>query len=157
MHRLDKVTDELPPAERLAAQHQRIVDYVRSAELAMDRYDRGAVEQVLGELMAYADRHFELEEHFMAQAGYPMAEAHTQVHRHFRRELDDYLQRWRQGENVGKKLLHDVQIWLHQHIEQDDRDYLPYLERLERTESGWFNRTVGRLFGGNHGSPTAGS
>lgn len=63
------------------SQHQLLFDLIdRIADVPFDR-------EILVQLKLYAEHHFTLEEEYMRQLDYPLAEAHLRAHSRFREEL----------------------------------------------------------------------
>lgn len=129
-------------------QHKRIVDYINQLHSAISKKDRAAIEEVFNHVINYTLTHFTFEEKMMEQAGYCHCEAHREVHRKFTELVREYHNRFMQGEDVAKKLLSDLRIWLTNHIKTEDRDFAQQLHTnlKETAKKSWLSRTLGRIF-----------
>jgi len=101
------------------ALHEKIENKAPVAELR----------QVTGELLRYANEHFEREEQLMFQYGYPALSAHRKKHHDFIRMV--YAIRKIEHDNPDRldfdRLLAFLAGWLKRHIMGEDRGYIPYL------------------------------
>ncbi len=131
------------------SQHRRIVDYINQLHDAIVDNDAANVESVLNQLIDYTITHFTFEESLMDKAGYNYVDAHKMVHQAFTSRIGNYKQRFENGEDISKKLLSDLRIWLTNHIKQEDRDYSEVVKAHLRGDSdkGWLSKTLTRLFG----------
>ncbi len=131
------------------SQHRRIVDYINELHDAIGNKDKSEVEHVLNQLIDYTVTHFTFEESLQEKAGYPHLEAHKAVHKAFTDRIGSYKERFDKGEDVSKKLLSDLRIWLTNHIKQEDGDYAPVVKaHLHKDQDrGWLTKTLGKLFG----------
>ncbi|THF64694.1 bacteriohemerythrin [Pseudothauera nasutitermitis] len=134
-------------------QHRRIVDYINRLEGAQQTLDRTAVGKVLDELVDYTLSHFIFEESLMEEAGYPFVKAHKRVHELFVRRVNEYLQRFRAGEDVAGDIHRLLSTWLISHIRHEDADYVSLLKPEEMqnaagddAKEGWLARSLTRLF-----------
>jgi len=132
----------------LDTQHKRIVDYINQLHSAISKKDTAAIEEVFNHVINYTLTHFAFEEKMMEQAGYYHSEAHKEVHRKFAELVRDYHRRLHQGEDVAKKLLSDLRIWLTNHIKTEDRDFAQQLSANLKgnVSKGWLARTLSRMF-----------
>ncbi len=130
-------------------QHRRIVDYINQLHVSISDKDRGKVEHILNQLIDYTITHFTFEESLMEKAGYAPVDAHKAVHEAFTNRIASYKQRFDNGEDITKKLLSDLRIWLTNHIKQEDGDYAGVVKQYLRhdIDKGWLSKTLGRLFG----------
>ncbi len=128
-------------------QHRRIVDYINELHRAHRNGLREKVDEVLQGLVDYTISHFSFEENLMAKGGYPLSEAHRQVHEAFTKRIEDYRRQHQQGKDVTRQLMSELQIWLSAHIRTDDRDYRPYAEKALKRHGGWLGRALRRFFG----------
>jgi hemerythrin len=131
--------------EVIDRQHRRIVDYINELDDARRKKDRARVTQVLMGLIDYAQTHFAFEEALMEQAGYPLTELHKRVHDSFAGHIHRYVAQHESGQDVSRKLTSELQLWLTNHIKNDDRDYAPYAAKL--MNKSWIRRTLSRFFG----------
>lgn len=130
------------------SQHKRIVDYINALHEAMNAKQPAKVEEVLDQLVDYTITHFTFEESLMEKAGYLHFEAHKKVHEAFTNRILEYKQRYAAGEDVSKKLLSDLRIWLTNHIKQEDKNYVPDVQAgMKKIEKGWLSKTLSKFFG----------
>jgi len=130
-------------------QHRRIVDYINDLELAKAKQDREAVGKVLDELVDYTLSHFAFEESLQEEAGYKYCKPHKKVHDLFVRRVNDYLERFRLGDDIVDEIHHMLTSWLINHIRRDDADYVAAVranmigiisEKEKNKDEGWFRR-----------------
>lgn len=126
-------------------QHRRIVDYINELDVARTNDDQEKITQVLEGLVDYTRTHFAFEEDMMQQAGYPLSASHKRVHDTFVTHIERYVAQHESGKDVSRKLMSELQIWLTNHIRNDDRDYAPYASKI--LNKSWLKRTLGKFFG----------
>lgn len=133
--------------EVIDKQHRRIVDYINDLETAHKTKDRDAVNHVLDDLVDYTMSHFAFEESLQEEAGYKFAKPHKRVHELFVRRVNDYIDRFRLGEDVAESLHQMLTSWLINHIRRDDADYVGAVKAnmisivsKNKDDAGWFKR-----------------
>lgn len=126
-------------------QHRRIVEYINDLYVAKLEGDQAKVTQVLLGLIDYTRTHFTFEEELMRQAGYPLSAEHKKVHDSFVGLIGRYAEAHVSGIDVTRKLMSELQIWLTNHIKNDDRDYAPHAAK--HMKQGWVSKTLRRFFG----------
>ena len=131
--------------EVIDSQHRRIVDYINELSTAKTEKNQDQVTQTLLSLVDYTRTHFAFEEELMQKAGYPLSDSHKKVHDAFVAQISRYVKQHEEGQDVTKKLLSELQIWLTNHIKRDDKDYAPYASKL--MNPGWLKRTLNKFFG----------
>ncbi|PLY15019.1 MAG: hypothetical protein C0631_07775 [Sedimenticola sp.] len=122
--------------------HQRIMEYANAIFDAVKYNDRKKVGQCLDLLLEYTVSVFSYEDNLMEQSGYPYAEDHKQVHRRFTAKIANYRDRHLAGEDISRQLLSDLKIWITNHVQRDDRDYVPYVRK--KFSTSWFMRLIGK-------------
>lgn len=127
-------------------QHKRFVDYINELDVARLEKNRDKVSQVLMGLADYTVTHFAFEEDLMSQSGYPLSESHKRVHESFIGYINKYKEQHESGQDITRKLMSDLQIWLTNHIKYQDQDYAPYAAKVVYKEKSWLKKSVGRLF-----------
>lgn len=132
-------------------QHKRIVEYINKLYEVKETGNQEEIGQVLNELVDYTLSHFTFEESLMEEAGYPYIKAHKRVHQLFVKRVDDYLQRFKMGEDIADELLNTLKAWLINHIRNDDNDYaeivLKNMQSLGADSGGWLSRNLKKIFG----------
>lgn len=131
--------------DAIDAQHRQLISYINMLEDAVAERSREPVATVLTRMIEYTVSHFAFEEALMARAGYKVLPHHKKVHDDFTRRMHDYERRFTAGEDIARKLLSDLRIWLTNHIKRDDKDYAAVVRGT--LEEGWVSRTVRRFFG----------
>lgn len=116
--------------------HQALFEEINNlARALVENQSAKQVEQAIACLENYVREHFEREENFMIQAGYPQTEAHLRTHRAMERQVGCLRELHRKGEHRidPAKLIRYLSDWLSQHILKTDMEYVPYL-RGERDD-----------------------
>jgi len=135
--------------EVIDKQHRRIVDYINDLEVANASGNKDSVRRVLDDLVDYTMSHFAFEESLQEEAGYKYAKPHKKVHDLFVRRVNDYVERFRLGEDVSDGLHQMLTSWLINHIKRDDADYVGAVrvsmeqivnDRKKNNDDGWFKR-----------------
>ena len=145
-----KWTDDLNTGiEVIDKQHMRIVDYINDLENAHQKQDKEAVRQVLDDLVDYTLSHFAFEESLQEEAGYKYCKPHKKVHELFVRRVNEYLERFKLGDDVTAEIHKLLSSWLINHIKRDDADYVAAVkanmigiisEKEKKKDDGWFKR-----------------
>jgi hemerythrin len=129
-------------------QHRRIFDYLNEIEQAIVARNVSQVEQVVKSLIDYAISHNTFEESLMAKAGYPMLDAHHEVHEAFKARALGYEQRFSAGEDpfrLARDVRTDIGLWITNHIKRDDKHYVPYVKKS--LDGNFVTRMLGKFFG----------
>ena len=137
--------------EVIDKQHKRIVQYINNLDDIVDHPDRAKLAGVLNELVDYTLSHFTFEESLMEEAKYPFINAHKRIHLLFVKRMNQYLQRFKAGEDITVELLNTLKAWLINHIKSDDNDYAEIV-RLNlntidsRKGDGWVTSAIKHFF-----------
>ncbi|MDO6681238.1 MULTISPECIES: bacteriohemerythrin [unclassified Oceanobacter] len=129
------------------SQHKRIFEYIIEVDKAILMRNPDSVKQIAKALIDYSISHNSFEETLMERANYPILNAHAKVHEAFRKRVLSYDKRLEEGEdcfNVAKEVRSDIGLWLTNHIQRDDKDYVPYVRKS--LEGGFVSRMVKRFF-----------
>lgn len=115
--------------EDLDNDHRVLIDLINQLATADHRRDPIIVEAVLDELVDYTVFHFDKEEVYMEQAGYPDLAAHRQVHAELTRQVLRIREKvlGRDRPSLGDEVLNFLSRWLREHILRTDALYRPYL------------------------------
>lgn len=120
-------------------QHQklfRLMNQVWDAVIEQDDTPLHATD-LIRELEEYAQNHFDAEERFMAETGYPRLDCHKKAHDAFVRRLHQEKDAMLDGSWISISLLQFLRDWLISHILVADREYaahagfVPPCERVE--------------------------
>ena len=111
--------------------HKALFDEIKQlAMVLLESGHRDAVERAITCLENYVHEHFNREETFMINAGYPGTEAHIKSHRALTRQVA-LLKKINRDESVEidpVKLVRFLSDWLSHHIVNIDMAYVPYLQ-----------------------------
>lgn len=133
------------------SQHKRIVHYINQLTDAKHLDAPELVGEVLNELIDYTLSHFAFEESLMDDAGYSAAAVHKRTHDAFREKIESYKKRHQAGEDVSEKLFQLLNVWLMNHIAEDDGSYVPTVKEnisgINTTEKeSWLKTKVQQFF-----------
>ncbi len=123
-------------------QHRRIVDYINDLDVAHLEKDKDKVTQILMGLVDYTVTHFSFEEELMSQAGYPLSEPHKKIHEAFIARIRNYKQQHENGKEVARTLMAELQLWLTNHIKNEDKHYVPYANKVLKQKKGWLSKAL---------------
>jgi hemerythrin-like metal-binding protein len=91
---------------------------------------KNVVGSLLEKLIKYTVEHFAYEERMMAAAKYPGLVTHRARHADLTRQVEDFMARYKRGDGaVNIELLQFLRDWLTRHIQQEDKQYGPFLTR----------------------------
>ncbi len=145
-----KWTDDLNTGiDVIDKQHMRIVDYINDLENAHQKQDKEATARVLDDLVDYTLSHFAFEESLQEEAGYKYCKPHKKVHELFVRRVNEYVERFKSGDDVTAEIHKLLSSWLINHIKRDDADYVAAVkdnmlgiisEKEKKGDVGWFKR-----------------
>lgn len=115
--------------EAIDARHSVLVETVNELHRAMMRGQaKNLTEPLLHNLVAYARGIFSAEEAMMAAANYPELAEHRARHRDLTKKVEGYVARFERGEIPSSLyLLNFLRDWLANHIEKEDRAFVPCL------------------------------
>lgn len=114
--------------EDLDAEHRQLVNIINEAAAAIEMKKESLLEPILNQLFEYARVHFSHEEARMAEVGFPDLETHSAEHREFFQQVSDLYSRFLAGSpEVAGELTAFLRVWLVNHIQGEDRTYVPYL------------------------------
>lgn len=71
----------------------------------------------------------------MAKAGYPMTEGHKKIHGDFIQRIENFATAHHNGKDISTNLLTELQMWLINHIQQEDVSYSPFAKRYLQNNS----------------------
>lgn len=128
-------------------QHKRLFKYFDEIEQCIKINDNSNISAICSGLVDYAISHNTFEETLMKQAGYPMLEAHHQVHEAFKNRAYGYLEKINQGADpmkVARDIRTDIGLWLINHIKREDKHYAPYVKKS--LDKGFVSKMLGRFF-----------
>jgi hemerythrin len=111
------------------SQHQKLVGMINDLDDAMRQ---GKGKDVLGKLVrglvAYAVTHFQTEEKYFDQFGYPETAPHKQEHAAFTRKVAEFQAGFEAGTlGLSMQVMNFLSDWLQNHIKGIDKKYSPFL------------------------------
>jgi len=115
--------------ESLDTQHKQIIGIINELYEAMQQgVDRKAVVSLLDQLVQYTINHFRQEEECLLAHQYPDFAQHKALHDKMRQET----LAWRENASLvtGRDLLVFLKEWWCNHIQQQDKQYSPYLKAV---------------------------
>lgn len=131
--------------ESIDIQHRQIVSFINDLYTGHLSRDKLVVSQVLIGLVSYANNHFTYEEELMATVKYPLEKEHKAAHVAFTKRVEEYLHAHEQGQDVARPLMSMLKVWLTQHINIEDRRYVPYFQK--GLNKNWTDSLLLQLFG----------
>lgn len=114
---------------RIDQQHRKLVGFLNDLYEAMQAgKGRGALGQVLGELLLYTKTHFAAEEQLMKAHGFPGYEDHRARHERMAQKVKDLSEQFRAGTLASPiQMTNFLKDWLAKHILETDKQYGPFL------------------------------
>ena len=110
-------------------EHKRLLAIIDELHTAIHTGNqKEEVQTVLDELTHYTMTHFDHEEHVMRGCGYPRFDAHKLMHDEMRRRTMEL--RTTPDAIAAKDLLQFVKNWWVRHIQNQDKDYAPYIDAI---------------------------
>jgi hemerythrin-like metal-binding protein len=99
-----------------------------------DAMMKGHAQKVTGELLQklvkYTREHFAAEEALMAAVAYPGLAPHRVKHRDLIKQVNEFAARYQRGEtNLNLTLLNFLREWLTHHIQNEDKQYGPCVNK----------------------------
>lgn len=110
--------------------HQTLFDAVNALHDAhQQQKGHERIGAVIETLRLYVVEHFEREEHFLEQAGYPDYAAHRAAHREFNHLASSLASLYEQNPDFVdiNKVVDFLGRWLTEHILKADMEYVPYV------------------------------
>lgn len=115
------------------ADHKKLIGLINMVEeVALNRASLQALEHVLNQLVLYVNQHFTREEALMRRAEFPQLAAHEELHAQFSERVCKLTAEFFVGATpaAAKEILGFLSDWLLNHIQNRDREFIPYLNRL---------------------------
>ena len=116
--------------ERIDSEHKKLFDIAQEAFSVVDESKRGyKIKEVITNLYSYMQTHFEHEEDYMEEIDYPHIQYHKDLHQKISDNMNDFVRRLPSlnVELFEKELARLIDIALVQHIIQEDRKIIDYL------------------------------
>jgi hemerythrin len=110
--------------------HKRLVAMVNELYDSMQAgHGKETLGRILNDLVQYTKVHFDREEKFFAQTGYPASAAHKQEHDALTQQVLEVQQKYMSGASAALSIdvLRFLKNWLINHIQGSDQKYRPHL------------------------------
>lgn len=115
--------------DRIDSEHKKLFDIAQEAFNVVDDKKRAyKIKEVVISLYSYMQTHFEHEEDYMEDIGYPNFEKHKKLHENITQSMNDFLKKLPtlDVELFEKELARLIDIALVQHIIQEDRKIMDF-------------------------------
>ncbi len=119
-------TDEMSVnVKEIDNQHKKMIKIINKLYNAMEkRKPRDVLENVLDELIEYADIHFGTEEKYFEKFGYTKKKEHRKEHKDFVVKVLDFRKGYREGRLLlSADIMEFLKDWLKTHIMGSDKKY----------------------------------
>ena len=118
--------------QSLDDQHKRLIGILNELHAAMMKGQAQSVAgPLLDKLLNYALEHFSTEERMMSDAKFAGLAQHRASHQELAGNVGDYVVRYRKGDSaMYVQLLNFLRDWLTNHMQKEDQEYGPSLNRL---------------------------
>ena len=118
--------------DEIDRQHRKWIQFINDMHDALasgDPHKLGAITDTsLRQMIDYAKYHFEFEEKYMDEIGYPELAAHKQVHDGFRKMISKIQADAEHGyQPLNTQLMSIMMNWLTDHILSEDKKYSLYI------------------------------
>jgi len=114
-------------------QHKKLVNMINDLFQSCQKESsiaKVAFARAFGNAAEYAQTHFQLEEEFLKQAGYPDLEKHKKEHASFMTEVWGYFKRSKEDNTMYLELPRFLKKWLLNHIAVTDKQYAAFLGKI---------------------------
>lgn len=112
------------------ADHKKLVEMInRLFDGVQAGHGKEAVGGILDGLIRYTVEHFDREERYFAQTGYPEAAEHKALHEDLKRQALDIQTKYNAGGDftITLETMNFLKNWLINHIQGSDKKFGPYL------------------------------
>ena len=130
MEEVDRQHKEL--FERLSS----FISTVRSDEMEWEE-KIPEIKKTLNFMQDYVVEHFDSEEEFQQEIGYPEHEEHHEIHEQFKGKIEEFADRFEEEgyeEELVQEFSGKLMTWLIKHVTGDDQKISEYLESKEEGE-----------------------
>ena len=111
--------------EELDEQHKQLFRMINTLfEVPNVAVESQTISDLLTDVKEYTSYHFETEERYMSECGYPDIAAHMRAHEQFRKKVDDlWSARMAHRKGVPADILQFLYEWLSAHVLSCDKKY----------------------------------
>jgi hemerythrin len=115
--------------EKFDLQHRKLIDMLNEFYDAMRRKsERAILIKIVKGLIEYTMEHFRDEEQALFDVNYPELEIQKSEHEKLRREVNTFMQRYRDDEVSSYDFFEFLKNWIINHVLVTDKKYKEYLE-----------------------------
>lgn len=116
--------------ELMDNQHKVLIRLINELHAAMKEGKSSSVlDDILDELVRYTIQHFTAEEHLLTAGGFPSTDEHTDDHRKFIGQIEQYrIDFANHKSGVSIALINYLSDWLREHILGSDKQYAIFFE-----------------------------
>jgi len=116
------------------AMDQQHLELANTLNQLHDAMMKGKAQDVTGDLLhklvKYTRDHFAAEENMMSASRYPKLTDHRKHHVELTKQVEEFVGRYQRGEiAINVQLLNFLRDWLTSHIQQEDHEYGPWLNK----------------------------
>lgn len=110
--------------------HKKLVDIINDLHSAMLKgQGKEKLNEILAELQAYTQYHFDAEEKKMTEVNFPGLQEHKKQHNELVVKLSELIQDYKNGKReVSIETFRFLKEWLFNHIQVVDKQYTPWLK-----------------------------
>jgi len=110
-------------------QHKELIDLINQlSEAMMSGKSHDVLGELLNELAVYGIKHFDTEEKYFKQTGYPGAKEHIKEHEAFKIKITELIEKHNEKRfTVSIDTLRYLKKWVVNHILEKDKAYSEYL------------------------------
>jgi len=112
-------------------QHKQALRVINSIYKSMGTGASARLEADLKRLRIFTATHFRYEEELLRIVEYPGLPAHMEQHRTMRERTESYISAFQRGDGDSLELLQLLKDWWINHINGEDRKYVPQVMGLE--------------------------
>ncbi len=117
-------------------QHRFLVNIINRIHVAIEESDAETLAEALLDMKTYAHVHFQEEETFMEQGGYPELQSHSKQHKAFLQATETFLNELEEHPlAIGPEAGVFLRNWLIDHIQVQDRAYATYIQEIRKEAS----------------------
>lgn len=116
--------------KQLDEQHKKLIELLNRLHDAM-KVGKGkeVLEEVLGSLIIYTQKHFAAEEELLKVNNYPGYAVHKQAHNQLVVQVLDVQKQTQTGVALSQQVMSFLKDWLETHIQGTDKKYGPFLNQ----------------------------
>ncbi len=110
-------------------QHKQLINIINKLFNSFkDGNAQSILDEILQEMIDYANFHLNSEEKLMFKYDYPEKEKHEEIHQSFRNKIEELNKMLNSGsKDAHYQLIEYLKNWWTNHILVEDKKYLPYL------------------------------